>query len=256
MLTSLGLTIQGKEMRKLIFFAIACSLLIGCSSTLKTQPLVDKNQSTIYKGGIEFITSKKDHSEVMMGLQNNTYLSGQRLTFAVAVQNHLNQPIIFSTDNISATVEGMPLKVFSYDELILEVEEKRRDAVVSAILNGTAESINAIQAGYQYNSDGTYSGVYNSSVVEQAQMRAMADEEMKKNMANTTAYLESSNLNNTILKKETVLPNDSHRGHIQLEETPTPKISNIIEFKVTFGEDEHLFKFEQTNLDNASQVRY
>lgn len=253
-------------MRSLTLFTIvACLLLSGCASTLRVQPVAGPDQTTMYKDGTEAIISKK-RSVVVLRPSANTYTSEQRPTFVVSVLNGTDKPVVFSTEDITASVAGTPLKVFSYDELVAEVENKRKWAAVAAALAGAAQSMSAAQAGNQYtygsyntsyygnrgyygSGYGTYSGyTYNPAAAAQAQAAANAQMNQNFENINSSANAALSDLGRTILKKETVLPNEWYGGYLKLQQTPIPDSSNTISLKVLFGEEEHLFEFTQTKI--------
>jgi hypothetical protein len=219
----------------------------------------------MYKDGTEAVVSKK-LSVVVVRPSTKTYTSEQRPTFVVSVFNGTDKPIVFSTENISASVDGSPLKVFSYDELVEELENTRKRILIAAALAGVAESISAAQAGNQYtygnfttryygnhgyygSGYGTYSGyTYNPAAAAQAQ--AAANAQMNQNFANITSSFNAAlfHLSSTILKKETVFPNQWHGGYITLQQGPIPESSNTLSLKVIFGEEEHNFEFVQTKV--------
>ncbi len=249
-----------------LIFGIACLVLTGCASTLRVQPVAGQDQHTIYKDGTEAIVSKK-RSVVAVRPSNNTHTSEQRPTFVVSVINGTDKPIVFSTENITASASGSPLKVFSYDELVAEVENQRMWAAVGAALSGAAQSFSAAQAGnqYTYGSYNTgyygnrgYSGfgygtypayTYNPGAAAQAQATANAQMNQNLENINSSANAALSNLRQNILKKETVFPDESHGGYVKLQEAPVPETSNSILLKVLLGDEEHSFEFIQTKVE-------
>lgn len=104
-----------------LIFSIVCFALSGCTSTLRVQPVAAPDQQIMYKDGTEAIISKK-RSVVAVRPSKNTYTSEQQPTFVVSVLNGTDKPIVFSTEDITASATGAQLKVFSYDELVTEVE--------------------------------------------------------------------------------------------------------------------------------------
>lgn len=248
-----------------LFSALVCLALSGCASTIRVQPIAGPDQQTMYKDGTEAIISKK-RSVVAVRPSTNTYTSEQRPTFVVSVLNGTDKPIVFSTENITASASGSALKVFSYDELVAEVENQRKWAAVAAALSGVAQSMSAAQAGNQYtygsyNTNyygnrgysgygyGTYSAyTYNPAAAAQAQAAANAQMNQNFENINSSANAALADLSRTILKKETVLPNEWHGGFVKLQQAPPPEISNSILLKVLFGDEEHSFEFTQTKV--------
>ncbi|MBI4799771.1 MAG: hypothetical protein HY794_13795 [Desulfarculus sp.] len=220
----------------------------------------------MFKDGTEAIISGK-RSIVAVRPSANTYTSRQRPTFIVSVFNRADKPIVFSTEDISASVAGSPLKVFTYDELVAEIEKQRKMAAIAAALAGASQAMNAAQAGTQYHYGsyntsyyggsgnyvsgyGTYSGyTYNPAAAAQAQ--AAANAQMTENLSNinASANVALSDLGRTILKKESVLPHAWYGGLVEVQQTPVPDSSNIIYLKVIFDDEEHNFEFTQTKVN-------
>lgn len=248
-----------------LIFSIVCLVLSGCASTLRVQPIAAPDQQTMYKDGKEAIISKK-RSVVAVRPSDNTYTSEQRPTFVVSVLNGTDKPIVFSTEDITASASGSPLKVFSYDELVAEVENQRKWAAVAAALSGMAQSMSAAQAGNQYTygsyntsyygnrgysgyGSGTYSGyTYNPAAAAQAQAAANAQMNQSFDNINSSANAALSDLSRKILKKETVLQNEWHGGYVKLQQAPIPETSNSILLRVLLGDEEHSFEFMQTKV--------
>lgn len=248
-----------------LIFSIVCLALSGCASTLRVQPVAAPDQQTMYKDGTEAIISKK-RSVVTVRPSDNTYTSEQRPTFVVSVLNGTDKPIVFSTEDITASAAGSPLKVFSYDELVAEVENQRKWAAVAAALSGMAQSMSAAQAGNQYTYGsyntsyygnrgysgygyGTYSAyTYNPAAAAQAQAAANAQMNQNFENINSSANAALSDLGRKILKKETVLPNEWHGGYVKLQQAPIPETSNSILLRVLLGDEEHSFEFMQTKV--------
>ena len=219
----------------------------------------------MYKDGTEVILSKK-RSVVAIRPSANTYRSEQRPTFVVSVLNTTDRPITFSTENIVASVGGAPLKVFTYEELVAEVESQRTWAVIGAALSGAAASMNAAQAGNRYtygtyntnyygsrgyygSGFGTYSAhTYDSGAAAQAQAAANAQTTL--NLQNISASAETalSGLSRTILKKETIMPNGWHGGYVRIQKPPVPERANTVSITVVLDGEDHYFQFQQTRL--------
>ena len=238
-------------------------LLSSCVSTIQMSPVAKPNQSITYKDGVPVIaTGKKTMIEASP--KANNHQSSERVKFYFSVYNGSAGPVNFSTENISAKIDGKELKVFSYDELVAETEKQRRSNALAVALLGVAQSINAANAGNQYttstyktnyygskgyvgSSYGTYtSHTYDPAVaaVAQAQVNAQTSQNLRDINASADARL--SNLTNTILKKETVYPNTWYGGFVEIEETPIPETSNILSLTVNYAGEEALFDFTQT----------
>ncbi len=249
------------------FLCMSLCLLVlsGCASTIRVEAVAGADQTKMYRGGTEVLLSRKQ-STVAVRPSANSYTSEQRPTFVVSVLNGTDQPITFSTEDIVATTAGARLKVFSYEELVEEVENQRKWAAVGAALSGVAASMNAAQAGNKYtygtyntnhygsrgyygSGYGTYSAyTYDSAAAAQAQAAANAQTAQNFQYINASAESALSDLGRTILKKETVMPNQWHGGYVRIQRPPVPERTNMISITVVFGAEEHFFQFLQTTV--------
>lgn len=253
-------------MKSLYFILVTNTVLLnGCASIVRVDPMATAEQTTVFKNGTEAIVSKKRYV-VAIRSSVNMYTSDNFPAFVVSFHNISDKPVTFSTENISAFIAGTGLRVFSYEELVAEVESKRKWAVFSAALSGAAQSMSAAQEGNQftqgtYNTSyygsrgyagsgyGTYSGyTYNPAAAARAQ--ATVNAETRSNLENINASANStiSDLSRMILRKETVLPNEWHGGYIRIEQGPTPELSNTLSFRVLIDDEEHKLDFIQTKV--------
>lgn len=158
--------------------------------------------------------------------------------------------------------DAVDLKIFTYEELVDEEERRAALQAFAVALGGVGRSMQASNAGYQsgygtYNayspSGGSAFGSYNYSsynyaAAQAAQSAAQAetDLEMSNAMANSEANLR--HLRNTILKKHTLLPGETHGGIVQIQ---MPELSNNLAevpvlLTVKVGKEEHQFYYQFT----------
>lgn len=237
------------------------SFLQGCATTLSLNPIAIEGQKEIYQEGTKTLISPKK-SLVAIRPSTNTYQSVQRPVLVVSVLNGTDKPFNFSTEDIEVYVDNNPLKVFTYDELVAEVEKQRAFAAFAVALGGVAQSINAANSGYTYHSGtynssyysnygysgygyGSYSGYsYNPSAALQAQ--STANTQMLTNMAVIKSQTNQAlnEIGSTILKKSTVFPQKIHGGYIKLDKIPVTKEINNISVKINAGGEIHDFNFQ------------
>lgn len=244
-------------MKTFVLVWVVFLFLSGCASTMTLQPIAAADQMSIYVDGTQSLISK-GRSVVVVRPKHNTYTTKQRLTFLVTMRNGTDDPVVFSTENISAFAEGLPLKVFSYDELVAEVHRRRKQEAVAEAIAGIGRSISAARASNQYmygnyysagGFSGTYSGlIYNEAVA--AQLQAQAQEQTRRNIEaiDLSARLDLSYLSRAILKKETVFPNMWHGGYVTIQQPHTPDNATSIILKVQVADEEHVFKFVQSKV--------
>jgi hypothetical protein len=247
-------------MNKLLTIAVFALLLQGCASTLKLDPQALDGQQKVYQEGVEAIISPKK-ALVAIRPSANTYSSEGRPTIVVTVLNGTAEMFNFSTEDVHVFVDGVPHKVFTYDELVAEVKRQQAWAAFAAALSGAAQSMNAANAGYTYNSGtynasaydnygnraygyGSYSGyTYNAAAAQQAQAAANAQTQANMQAIKNQTEQSLSALSATMLKKTTVLPQAWHGGYVTIDKIPNKEQPHEIRVVVTAAGEEHEFLF-------------
>jgi hypothetical protein len=247
-------------MNKLISAIVLGFLLQGCASTLKMDPQALDGQQEVYHEGVEAVISPKK-ALVALRPTATTYSSEGRPTIVVSVLNGTKESFNFSTEDIQVFVDEVPHRVFTYDELVAEVKRKQTWAAVAAALNGAAQSMNAANAGYSYQSGttnayaydnygnsaygyGSYSGyTYNAAAAQQA--RATANSQTQANMQAIKNQTEQSlgALSSTMLKKTTVMPQAWHGGYVTINKIQNAAQPHEIKVVITAAGEEHEFLF-------------
>lgn len=248
-------------MKRLLTIAILGFLLQGCASTLKLEPHALDGQQRIFQEGVEAIISPKA-ALVAIRPSATTYSSEGRPTIVVTVLNGTEEPFNFSTEDVQVFVDGEPHKVFTYDELVAEVKRQQAWAAFAVALSGAAQSMNAANAGYTYNSGsynayaydnygnraygyGTYSGyTYNAAAAQQAQAAANAQTQANMQAIRNQTEQSLSALGATMLKKTTVLPQAWHGGYVTIEKIPNADHPQDIRVVVRAAGEEHEFLFK------------
>jgi hypothetical protein len=146
-------------MRGLALFSFL--LLCGCASNDRISLVADQSQQALTRDGVPALVSSK-RQVVMLRPASSLVQSRGRPAFVVAVYNPTKKPIEFRAAGISAqlnhTTKGpVGLRVYSYEELVAEVERKQRWAQFGAALQGVGAAMSAANAGYT-RTTGMYSG--------------------------------------------------------------------------------------------------
>ena len=233
----------------------------GCASNSLLRPVPAPDQSSRYERGTPVVVSAK-RNVVAVQPQSASYKSNERPGFVVTVQNGTEAPFEFSSESVRATVDGAPVRVMSYEELVKEVENRRILASVGAALAGAAGAYSASQAGYQYNygttqtniysanrgyvgsASGSYSGyTYNPAVAAQAQAASNAQtrETMETITANANHALAS--IGQTALRRQTILPGQWFGGIAKVDGVPAPNPENKIRVVIELPNEVHEFTF-------------
>ena len=195
--------------------------------------------------------------------------------FIIAVNNLSPQPVTFSTENVAFTMEGKELKVFSYQELVQEIEQQRRSAAMTHALIGAAGVLGAAMDGGRTYHSGTYqtqtsiygnnnlytgdtTGVYSGTTYDplatlQAQNTINAQTANNIAAVNNAADKRLNIVQNRILKKETVLPNTWYGGYVRISNLAGPQTPKTIKSTISIGKDLHEFFFIFAQEGQGSQ---
>src|SRR5690606_28491869 len=129
-------------MKRIGFVMILGCFLQSCASTLALMPQALEDQETIFQEGVEAIVSPKNSLVAVRPLAR-VYSSEERPTLVVSVLNGSDEPYDLSTENIHVSIDDHPHKVFTYDELVAEIERQQAWAAFAVAVSGAAQSYNA-----------------------------------------------------------------------------------------------------------------
>ncbi len=214
----------------ILLFAIA-GFTAACGSQ-KIKLSAAPGQDSIVRDGVPALISKKRN--IVMLKPNTQVLKGNaRPAFTVVVRNHGTEPVTLSEASITAIQKGakhQTLKVYRYAELVAEEETKQAVAAFGAALAGAGRAMSASQAGYVHttgniNTYGSYGSAYGTySATTYDPLRAqIAQQSANAQTTNDFARLRAegeqnlTNLQQTILKDNTVLPGEWYGGTIILQ---------------------------------------
>ena len=192
--------------------------------------------------------------------------AGSRPSFVVAVLNTQTTPIDFDPSEITARVVGpngvlTPLKVYSYEELLAEEQRRENAKVALAVIGGVARGMAAADAGYS-NSYGTFNasnnygqtvqGTYTASSYNgyaQYSAQQLANAQTSRDFATIRADGERNleQLSQTIIKKNTTLPNEWYGGTVVIQSPSTKQGTVTYIITVPFGGENHTFSVRQTH---------
>ncbi len=259
-------------MKKLELVLVPFLVLVmsGCATQMKLYPVKLEKQSSMYQKGSKVVISKKKN--IIAIKAKEYFFSSERPTLVVSVYNATEQPFDFSTESISATIEGKPIRIFTYQELAKEIEDQRRSAAIAAALAGFSQVLAASTPSTQYHSGtvnstytgsgytgygtGTYSGyttTYNPASTLQAQTLANAQMMQNMTLINQSANSSLNELENIILRKETVRPGTWFGGNIKLDRLPVSEDQKEILVGLNIENDVHQFKFIVMKSESQSK---
>ena len=228
-----------------IIVGLVTVTLTGCAADMALVPLEGQSKKNVYiEGNPAVIGYNSDQTiGVVVNPQNLNLKSDQRLRFYVLVMNLGEEDFLFDPSSTKAeTSSGISLKVYSYQEIVDEIETQRNWAAVANAINAGSRSYRAGQAGTTYHSGnayttgsynafgsdenylGNYSGSttyygtsYNAGEAQRAreQARAQNQADMQRTQQ---AYEINMAAASSVLKKSTVFPNANIAGFIVVEQ--------------------------------------
>ena len=240
-------------MRIVWVLALAASVS-GCatSETVRFQPKAE--QQALVRDGQAALMSRKKNSLVLVRPASRQFATGARPVFVVGIYNLTGAPLEFRVANIDAVQvadqQTVPMKVFSYEDLV--TEERNRQVAV-ALLTGLAAGANAYsasQAGH-YNRTSTVStprGTYQvhttgfsptANAIAQsnaaAQNEAMISATIERGQQNMAA------LEQGVIKDNTLFPGEWYGGQLHLQ-PPSSDIGKGKTYTVSLlvGSDRHV----------------
>lgn len=223
-------------MRVLIGAMISVLVGYGCTSTktVKFGPIEQAGQMTMYEQGIAKLGSSAPGSIVIVKPGQDKIQVG-RVKFVIAVSNKGTAPFDVSTESVAVAGAGIPsLKVYSYDELVTEEENKKRKAANMAAAATFLSGMSGIMASA---GGGSMASLYQTQA-QATQMATMNVQEGAEAEATLQQYQD------TVLRRTTVVPGSTAGGYIYFD-APMPGRYDI---EVTTGLDRHRFSFEASEI--------
>jgi hypothetical protein len=230
-------------MKGLLSVAVALAVC-GCASNDRISLVADQTQQALTRDGVPALVSSK-RQVVMLRPASAVVQSRGRPTFIVAVYNPGKRPVEFHAAGISAQLNSasgpVSIHVYSYEELVGEVQRKQRWAAFGAALQGVGASMAAANAGYTRttglysgNTYGRYSGALNgtysasttgtfSATTYDSGRAYVAQQYAAAQTAANFAAIEAQgkqaldSLQDSILKDNTVLPGEWVGGVVVLD---------------------------------------
>jgi hypothetical protein len=208
----------------------AAFIVTGCASSEQVLLTASTDQQAIMRNGVPALISNKKNV-VMLRPNSRQMPTGSRPAFTIAVFNAGKHPITLQESDIRAeqSLGGRTasIRIFRYDELVKEEQDRQTAQTVIAVLGGVSGAIAASNAGYAKQS--------------MVASRTAADFEAIK--AQGEANLD--NLQAVILKDHTVMPGEWYGGTVMLQSLNTPESGLSYAVAVSFGGEEHRFSVSQ-----------
>jgi len=252
---------------------MAASLLSGCSTLITYRPQTTSELQTLkYVQGVGTLAVKNDDHEIFMYPTFKTQGATQP-TFTIGYANNSAGAVNFTAENVKAYFRGVPVPIYSYTEMIDEIQsDKRGKQVALAILGGLAAGAAAYSASHQtYQSN--YSGsvwtrrgsvgfagsntlrVYDpmSGIVAGAAIGGATGLGVRQLEFNAQNQEQAAN---SILQENTVEPLRMVTGDLILKNCcdPYPKAGDVIRFEVTANNRVSVFEFARVSPNSPAPI--
>lgn len=238
----------------ILLLCTACST----SATLRATPAA--NQNVIYEKGSEVLLSR-NKSIVAVAAVSNIYNNKEMPSFVITYYNGTSSPLNFSTENISAMINGHFVKVLTIEDMASIMEKQRRSEALTAALIGASQMINSA-SGMQYHSgtfdsnyygsygsgyvSGNYSGTtYDPAAAAQAQAIIQSQTNASIESINAAASNRVNEMRGSYLLHQTVMPNEWYGGRITLDRLRLDKENNELIIVINAGNEVHIFQYNQ-----------
>jgi len=142
---------HGISLRVLNGFVVGLFLFMSCATTtISLQPDPSCQQQVLYDSGKKMFVSTQ-RNVVAVRLNTEYLYAGERGEISVCVLNSGKDLFDFGPENIHVRSATDELKVYTYEELVAELEQAWRSQAMAMALVGTLNAVNAQQSAYQYN---------------------------------------------------------------------------------------------------------
>ncbi|MPZ58886.1 MAG: hypothetical protein GEU91_20815 [Rhizobiales bacterium] len=213
-----------------VLIVLACALACSACMQEAVRFHAGPGQQAIMRDGRPALISQKTSSLVMIRPALRQFPSGARPVFVVGIRNLTGAPLDFLLRNVAVTqtagTAAVPMKVFSYEDL---VAEERTRQVVAALLVGAAAGANtalASQAGYRRTTTtvhaptGSYSyqtATYSPSAAVAGQRRALRQNARVLNAAIKDGHASLATLEREVIKDNTLMPGEWYGGTLHVQ---------------------------------------
>lgn len=234
--------------------------LFSCGRMTAVYPgeMLPNQEKKEYKGAF-YIISKDDASIAIAGIVNSPCSSHMRLRVELLMENLGKAPVDFFFQEISASYNGFPLKVFSYSELVQEVYAYRnRQAIIlrpGRLRDDDGSGIHQMMyddRNYPPGNLNAESGRYFDEPSEEARMTVNKTESGFNQSVMYTDDFDLNKLHKESLQNKILMKNLPYRGIVVVEHPEIPEQGSgdgKLEFMVSIGKKTHRFVFDVARIE-------
>lgn len=256
---------------KTISVILLSVFLFGCASQVRVESVLLENQERIYRDGVPAVISKK--GLIVMAAPVSILRQGKdKPKFIVSVANTSQSRFDLDTSNFSANVDGVPIKIFTHQEVADDIKSQQAWRAFAVAMGGAMQAASAqrqasssynsgtynsntngnfntygsssLYGNYNANTTGTYSGwTYNPAAGQAAANAVNARTTSQMASLESEGQAALNEAQKTILKQTTVMPGNSHGGQIVLASFDVPESGATLDIKVLVAGETHLFRF-------------
>lgn len=242
--------------------AVALALLSGCA-TMRTAIVPEPSQRAEirFERGTPTLLSSAPSSSALASTAPESLQSEPRIHFWLSVVNHAATPIDIDINQITVTANGVGLPVLSYDALI--AESRRREgwrafgAALGAALGALGEPLGPTQRARVRVDDLGRGGlgtrwvdveVHDPVAAQAARRQNEKRVERQLDGIRATAAHERQHLDRNYFRAQTLVTGLPYTGWIAVDRPARPSPVNRYVVTMRIGEEEHIFIFEEREL--------
>ena len=232
-----------------------CGVNVAHAASPVIQPIQIGSETIRFKQGVPTLDLQGVKGAVQV---TPLALDHGGVSFGVAVLNDSGQPVNVDISNFSLSANGLPLKVYSKDELVKKAQKRAMwTQIALATLGGLSAAAAASQTntytGTLYTPRGTYHSIYTApSVAGQIQAGVIAAG-TGVSIAAVQNHLDATReaLGNNIVQITTLDSGESYSGQIIAEKVKAPKLPQRVDLSVSWNGETYPFAFQVAKSGTA-----
>jgi hypothetical protein len=238
-----------------LFAVVAGILIAGCAAprlaTMSAQPQGEV-QEVRFNQGAPSIVSKGHIASVVVAPENNgsgAHIVNERVLLLVGVKNNSDRPFNIQEANVTATMDGAPLKVWTAQEVEEDVRSQAATARTWATIGSVLGAFGAGMSGQTYYSGYAGNTYFSGTAYNPGAVNAAMNQQAAASAAsfNSIDQAEAAGLATVrgLLKATTVDPGAIVTGWVQVSVPESRSDKSRYEVTVVSGGEGHIFVFDE-----------
>ncbi len=214
------------DSKGLVALAVSAVLLGGCVMAQTTSFRAGPSQALLVRDGRPMLQSVRAKTEILVMPLARQMAVTERPNLLLSIRNVSKQPVTFQLGAVTATQiggkdDGKELKVYSYEELMVELRNRR---VTEAVLVGLVAGANSY--GASRSSRNPYVRAWNQ------QIAAQQNADLAASVANQNE-VDAATLESIAIKDNTLLPGESYGGLIVIDAPTRDEVGRPTAFRLS-----------------------